>query len=158
LPPFEKPELAALWKLAGELGLAMQVHFEPRYAPAFERYIKDFPDVRVLIDHLGRPFQGTEKEHAVVVGWAKYKNVMMKLSSVPDRAKYPHRYPAKVVRQLTEAFGADRLMFGGGYDAKATGASYRAERERVRELLALLSADEQAKVFGGTAAKVFQFV
>lgn len=157
LPPFEKPELAALWKLAGDLGLAVQVHFEPRYAPGFERYVKDFPDVRVLIDHLGRPFQGTEKEHAVVVGWAKYKNVVMKLSSVPDRTKYPHRDPAKVVRQLTDAFGADRLMYGGGYDAKATGASYRAERERVRELLAHLSADDQAKVFGGTAAKVFKF-
>ena len=30
LPPFGKPELRDLWKLAGDLGLAVQLHFEPR--------------------------------------------------------------------------------------------------------------------------------
>jgi predicted TIM-barrel fold metal-dependent hydrolase len=111
----------------------------------------------VLIDHLGRPFQGTSKEHAVIFGWAKYDHVVMKLSAVPSRGTYPHRDPAPVVKQLTEAFSADRLMYGGGFGAKATGASYRAERERIAGLLTHLSADDQAKVFGGTAAKLFQF-
>ena len=111
----------------------------------------------MLIDHLGRPFQGTPKEHAVVVGWAKYENVVMKLSSVPVQTTYPHRDPAPVVKQLTDAFGADRLMHGGGYSATATGASYRKERERVAGLLAHLSAADRAKVFGGTAARLFGF-
>jgi predicted TIM-barrel fold metal-dependent hydrolase len=157
LPPFEKPELRDLWKLAGDLGLAVQLHFEPRYGAAFEPYIKEFKSVLVLIDHLGRPFQGTPKEHAVVVGWAKYDHVVMKLSAVPSRGTYPHRDPAPVVKQLAEAFRADRLMYGGGFGAKATGASYRAERERIAGLLTHLSADDRAKVFGGTAAKLFRF-
>jgi predicted TIM-barrel fold metal-dependent hydrolase len=157
LPPFEKPELRELWKLAGELGLAVQLHFEPRYAPGFEPYIKEFKSVRVLIDHLGRPFQGTPKEHAVVVGWSKYDHVVMKLSAVPDRRTYPHRDPAPVVKELAKAYGADRLMYGGGYSAKATGESYRAERERIGSLLTDLSAADRDKVFGGTAAKLFRF-
>jgi predicted TIM-barrel fold metal-dependent hydrolase len=157
LPPFGKPELRALWKLAGDLGLAVQLHFEPRYAPGFEPYIREFKTVRVLIDHLGRPFQGTPKEHAVVVGWAKYPNTVLKLSAVPDRLTYPHRDPAPVVKQLAEVFGADRLMYGGGFGAKATGASYRKERERVAGPLADLSTADRAKVFGGTAAKLFGF-
>ena len=69
LPPFGKPELKALWRQAGELGLAVQLHLEPRYAPELEPLIEDFTDVRVVIDHLGRPFQGTPKEHAVIVRW-----------------------------------------------------------------------------------------
>jgi predicted TIM-barrel fold metal-dependent hydrolase len=157
LPPFEKPELRDLWKVAGELGLAVQLHFEPRYAPGFEPYIKEFKSVRVLIDHMGRPFQGTPKEHAVVIGWSKYDHTVMKLSAVPDRRTYPHRDPAPVIKQLTEAFGADRLMYGGGYGSKATGDSYRAERERIAGFLGHFSADDRAKVFGGTAAKVFRF-
>lgn len=157
LPPFGKPELRDLWKLAGDLGLAVQLHFEPRYVPGFEPYIKEFKSVRVLIDHLGRPFQGTEKEHAVVVGWAKYDHVVMKLSAVPSRRSYPHRDPQPVVKQLTEAFGADRLMYGGGYGANATGKSYRAEREGVAGLLAHLSDVDRAKVLGGTAARLFGF-
>jgi predicted TIM-barrel fold metal-dependent hydrolase len=157
LPPFGKPELRDLWKLAGDLGLAVQLHFEPRYAPGFEPYVKEFKAVRVLIDHLGRPFQGTEKEYAVVVGWAKYDNVVMKLSSVPEKRTYPHRDPAAVVKELADAFGADRLMYGGGYGAKATGESYRAERERTAGMLAHLSAADRAKALGGTAARLFGF-
>jgi predicted TIM-barrel fold metal-dependent hydrolase len=156
LPPFGKPELTTLWKQISDLGLAVQLHFEPRYAEGFEPLIKEFKDTRVLIDHLGRPFQGTEKEHAVVLKWAKYANVVMKLSSVPDKKAYPHRDPQPVVKQLTEAFGADRLMFGGGFSATATGKSYRAERDRVAGLLAHLTEADRAKIFGGTATKLFK--
>jgi predicted TIM-barrel fold metal-dependent hydrolase len=157
LPPFGQPELRELWKQLSELGLAVQLHFEPRYAKGFEPLIQEFKDTRVLVDHLGRPFQGTAKEHAVVLGWAKYAHVVMKLSSVPDNRQYPHRDPQPVVKQLTEAFGADRLMYGGGFSATATGQSYRAERERVAGLLAHLTASDRAKIFGGTAAKLFGF-
>ncbi len=157
LPPFDRPELKALWKAAGDLGLAVQLHFEPRYAPGFEPLVREFPSVRVLVDHLGRPFQGTEKEHAVVLRWAKYDHVVMKLSAVPDKGTYPHRDPAKAVKELADAFGPDRLMAGGGFGPKATGATYRAERERVAGMLAHLSAADRAKVFGGTAAKLFGF-
>ncbi|VTR91262.1 amidohydrolase 2 : Amidohydrolase 2 OS=Cyclobacterium marinum (strain ATCC 25205 / DSM 745) GN=Cycma_1926 PE=4 SV=1: Amidohydro_2 [Gemmata massiliana] len=156
LPPFGKPELTALWKQIAELGLAVQLHFEPKYAEGFESLIKEFKSTRVLIDHLGRPFQGAAKEYERVLSWAKYANVVMKLSSVPDKKAYPHRDPQPVVKQLTEEFGADRLMFGGGYNEKATGKSYRAERERVAGLLAHLSDADRAKIFGGTAAKLFK--
>jgi predicted TIM-barrel fold metal-dependent hydrolase len=157
LPPFGKPELRAFWKLAGELGLAVQLHVEPRWAEGFEPYIREFTGVRVFVDHLGRPFQGTPKEHAVVLGWAKYPHVVVKLSAVPDRRAYPHQDPQPVIRRLTDAFGADRLMYGGGFSAKATGASYRQERERIAGFLAHLSEADRAKVVGGTAAKLMGF-
>jgi predicted TIM-barrel fold metal-dependent hydrolase len=157
LPPFGKPELRTLWKTAGELGLAVQLHFEPRWAEGFEPLIREFKDVRVLVDHMGRPMQGTAKEHERVVGWAKFPHVVMKLSAVPSKTAYPHRDPQGVVKQLTDAFGAERLMFGGGFDAKATGESYRKERERVAVLLAHMTAADRDKVFGGTAAKAFGF-
>ena len=92
-----------------------------------------------------------------VTWWAKFDQVVMKLSAVPDRRSYPHRDPAPVVKQLAEAFGADRLMYGGGYGAKVTPAAYKVERERVAGFLAHLSAADRAKVLGGTAAKVFGF-
>ena len=55
LPPFGKPELRQLWKLAADNGLAVQLHFEPQYAQGFEPLIKEFKDTPVIIDHLGRP-------------------------------------------------------------------------------------------------------
>jgi len=158
LPPFGKPELRGLWKMAGELGLAIQLHFEPRYAPGFEPLIKEFADTAVIIDHLGRPLQGTPREHAVVVGWSRYKNTVMKLSSLPPKRSYPHRDIAPIIKQLADAYGADRMIYGGGFNATATPESYRAYRERARSYISHLSSADQAKVFGGTAAKLLGLV
>jgi predicted TIM-barrel fold metal-dependent hydrolase len=157
LPPFGKPELKDLWKTAGDLGLAVQLHFEPRYAEGFEPLIRDFKDVKVIIDHLGRPFQGTPKEHEVVVKWSRFANTIMKISAVPDKTQYPHRDVGPIVKQLTDAFGADRLIYGGGFSERATGDSYRKERERIAHFLAHLSKKDQDKVLGGTAMKLFRF-
>jgi len=157
LPPFGKPALRRLWQAAADLGLAVQLHFEPRHAPGFEPLIKDFPKTTVIIDHLGRPLQGTPEEHAVVVRWAKYDNTVMKLSAIPDQRQYPHRDVRPIVKELVEAWGPKRLIYGGGFDDKATGESYRTAREAVRVHLAALSADEHALVLGGNAARLFGF-
>lgn len=157
LPPFGTPELRALWERIGALGLAVQLHFEPRYAPGFEPMIEACPETTVIIDHLGRPFQGTPEEHAVVVSWSRFPNTVMKLSSLPEKGQYPHRDIAPVIRTLTDAYGADRLIYGGGFGAGATGASYRAYRERLLSYLKHLSAEDQAKVLGGNAARLFGF-
>jgi predicted TIM-barrel fold metal-dependent hydrolase len=157
LPPFGKPELRQLWKQATDAGLAIQLHFEPRYAPGFEPLIREFRDTRVIIDHLGRPFQGTPEEHAVVVRWSRFPNTIMKLSSLPATSTYPHRDVLPVVKQLTEAYGPDRMIYGGGFDVKATPQSYRAAFDRARSFLAHMPAADQAKILGGNAVRVFGF-
>jgi predicted TIM-barrel fold metal-dependent hydrolase len=156
-PPFGKPQMKALWKQAADLGLAVQIHFEQRYAPGFEPYVKEFAKTTVIIDHLGRPFQGTPKEHKVVIDWGKHKNVVMKISSLPEAEKYPHRKIAPIVKSLSDAYGAERLIYGGGWSAGVSAKAYRAERERIAGYLAHLSADERAAVLGGNAAKLFGF-
>ena len=157
LPSFGKPELRRLWTMATDHGLAVQLHFEPRYAPGFEPLIREFSKTRVIIDHLGRPFQGTPTEHAVVVRWARFENTVMKLSAIPDKTTYPHRDAAPVIRELTGAWGAERMIYGGGFSAEATGASYAQAFEKARSLLSHLSDADQAKILGGTAARLFGF-
>jgi predicted TIM-barrel fold metal-dependent hydrolase len=159
LPPFGKPELERLWKLAGENGLAMQLHFEPRYAPGFEPLIREFPDTPVIVDHLGRPLQGTPEEHAVVIGWSKYKNVVMKISSLPTARTYPHRQIQPVLNRLVEAYGPERLIYGGGFRGpETTGESYRAAFEYGAKLLSeKLSPAQVEQVLGGNAQRLFRF-
>lgn len=157
LPPFGKPELRKLWRAATENGLAIQLHFEPRYAPGFEPFIKEFKDTKVIIDHLGRPLQGTKEEHAVVVRWSRFKNTVMKLSSLPSSRSYPHRDIAPTIKQLTDAYGADRMIYGGGFNAAATGKSYLAAFERARGFISHLSEAEQNKILGENAVRLFGF-
>jgi predicted TIM-barrel fold metal-dependent hydrolase len=157
LPPFGKPELRELWKTAGELGLAVQIHFEPRYAPGFEPLIAEFSDTTVIIDHLGRPFQGIPEEHEVVVRWSRFENTVMKLSSIPAQTSYPHRDITPVIKRLVAEFGPERMIYGGGFSAGATPETYRAAFDRAESFIAHLPADQRAMVLGGNAAKLFGF-
>ena len=157
LPPFGKPELRELWRAAAELGLGVQLHFEPRFGIGFEPLIKEFAQTTVVIDHLGRPFQGTREDHAAIVRWARFPNTVMKISSLPTPEEQPLEKVTAVIRELAGAFGAGRMIYGGGFDENATAESYRAYRERTRGMLVGMSAADQAKVLGGTAARVFGF-
>jgi predicted TIM-barrel fold metal-dependent hydrolase len=157
MPPFGKPELRELWRKSADLGLMIQLHFEPRWAPGFEPLIEEFSGTTVIIDHLGRPLQGTPAEHARVVGWSKYKNTVIKLSAIPPKTQFPHRDAAPFVRNAVDAFGPDRIIYGGGFEPGATGASYLAARERLLGFVSHLSPADQDKVSGGTAAKLFKF-
>ena len=159
LPPFGKPELKQLWKLAGEHGLAVQLHFEPRYAPGFEPLIREFSATTVIIDHLGRPLQGTPEEYAVVVGWAKFENTVMKVSSLPTERAYPHRQIQPIVNQLCDAFGPERMIYGGGFSGpETTGESYLAAFQYAERLLSeKLSREQIHAVLHDNAQRLFKF-
>lgn len=157
LPPFGKPELRNLWKTAADLGLALQLHFEPRYAPGFEPLIQEFSKTTVIIDHLGRPFQGTPEDHETVVRWARFENTIMKLSSIPPAESYPHRDIAPVIRRLVSEYGSKRIIYGGGFGAETTPQSYRAAFERARSYIRSLPESDQADILGGNAGRLFGF-
>ncbi len=157
MPPFGKPELRALWRAAADAGLAMQLHFEPRWAIGFAPLIDEFRSTTVIIDHLGRPLQGTEDEHAIVIRWADKPNTIIKLSAIGEVTQYPHRDSTPAIRALTSTYGADRMIWGGTFSNTSTPESYRAERERTQRFISHLSAADQAKIMGGTAARVFAF-
>ena len=158
LPPFGKPELRTLWKLAADNGLAMQLHFEPRWCAGFEPLIKEFRETPVLIDHLGRPLQGTPEEWGRVARWADFPNTHVKLSSLGGTRSYPHREIQPFVAKLLKAYGPDRMIYGGGYSAEANGASYRTAHDYARYFLGDLKTADQARVLGGNAAKLMHFI
>jgi predicted TIM-barrel fold metal-dependent hydrolase len=61
-------------------------------------------------------------------------------------------------RKRERKVGPDRLIYAGGWGEGSTAETYRASVERVRSFVSDLSASDQAKVLGGTAAKLFGFV
>lgn len=155
LPQFDSLAMRKLWRAATDLGLAVQLHFEPRYAPRLEPLIREFSQTQVIIDHLGRPFQGTPEEYTVVLRWAELPNTWIKLSSIPEQTQYPHRDIRPVISQLSQTFGAERMLYGGGFNYRATATSYREAFDRVASLLDGLSTSQLAKVLGGNADRLF---
>ena len=157
IPDFSKPGVGRVWKMAAELGLAVQLHFEPKYAGGFEKFIREYPRTTVVIDHLGRPLQGTAAEHDLVFRWARYKNTIIKVSSLPAADAKSPKSIGPIIRRLVDDYGPRRTIYGGGFNGAATPASYRAYRQRVAAYLQKLSQRELGMVLGGTAARVFGF-
>lgn len=157
LPPFGKPELTRLWKAAGDLGLAVQLNCEPRFAAGFEPLIRDFPKTIVIIDHLGLPYTNREGEHATIMKWARFPNTVMKISALPDRKKEPDRDVSPMLREMVRTFTPQRLIYGGGFNDTSSGEAYREHREEIRKHFSHLPASDKALIFGGNAIRLFGF-
>lgn len=157
LPPWDKPELKQLWKLATDLGLAVQLHLEPRYAPRFTPLIKEFKDTTVIIDHLGRPLQGTPEERSHVVKWSALPNTVMKLSSFPAPGEDGKEKLKPVVKQLVAEFGSDRLICGGGIYQLKNREGVAPIFNRIAEYLGPMNMDDLNKIYGINAHRLFKF-
>ncbi|WP_026463052.1 amidohydrolase family protein [Adhaeribacter aquaticus] len=158
LPPFGKPEMRQLWKLAADNGLAMQLHFEPKYASGFEPYLKEFRQTHVILDHLGRPLQATSPlEYKLIESWANYPNTIIKFSNLSPVQASPDPAIMPYVQQMIKAYGPDRMIWGGGFNHTYTGAKYQQDQAYARSFLTNLSAAEKARIMGGNAARLFKF-
>src|ERR1041385_5268042 len=98
------------------------MHFIPYYAPQIAALAEQFPQMPVILDHLARAGQGTPAEYDNVLKLAKLPRVIMKFSGVTysSKAGYPFRDVQPLVRRTYDAFGADRMVWGGlGMDMAA---------------------------------------
>ena len=147
IPSLLSAQVQTLWARAGDLGLVIQMHLVPRYARDVAELVKTFPKIPVLIDHLGRPAQGSKEEYEYVIRLAQFENVYMKLSGIKHISKetFPHHDAKPLVHHVVETFGSERMVWGGD------------ELPLVEAQLDFLSQEERQKILGETAAKLFGF-
>jgi predicted TIM-barrel fold metal-dependent hydrolase len=135
------------WQAAGDLGLAIQMHCIPLHAPEMTALAREFSDTPVLIDHLARWKQGTPEQYGQILAMAASGNVYMKFSG-------PFRDSGDVVKRTFDAFGPDRMMWGGlGMNM----AAFRKASAQFEEQFRFASATDRQKIRGLTAARLFRF-
>lgn len=116
---------------------------------------------RLVLDHLGKPEIGGASEadwsrhlHAV----AALPHVLCKVSGLVTEVVAAHLDRDILRRHLDtalHAFGPQRLMFGSDWPVCLLRAEYADVAALVREWSTALSADEQALLWGGTAARCY---
>ncbi|MEO7652122.1 MAG: amidohydrolase family protein [Bryobacteraceae bacterium] len=150
------PGMKETWRAAATLGLAVQMHFIPRYAPQIAKLAAEFRSAPVILDHLARAGQGGPGEYDQVLRLAQFPQVIMKFSGIAHSSKQDHPYlDAKpLVRRAFHAFGADRIIWGG------LGMNM-AEFEKASALLDLMfdfaQESDRVKIRGANAMKLFSF-
>lgn len=150
-----------MWKVGGEDGLAMCCLTDPASLPVIQKMCRKYPDTTVVIDHfarVGMTGEVDQKQLDQLLALAEFKNTYVKTSAfyALGLKKPPYTDLAPMFRQVRDAFGSKRLMWGSDCPYQVQGEhTYKASVALVQEGLDFLPAEEKADIMKGTAEKVF---
>jgi predicted TIM-barrel fold metal-dependent hydrolase len=146
------PRMHQVWRKAADLDLAIQMHFLPHHAPEIAALCGRYPQVRVILDHMGRAGMGTTADVVKVLALAQFPNVYFKYSGWSYFSN-PQIKVADVVKNAHAQFGADRILWGTlGMNA----TQYAAAQRLFQEHWSFAPTADQNKVRGLTAMKLFR--
>jgi L-fucono-1,5-lactonase len=155
-----RPALAPLLDVMARSGLVFDALTKPRHLPRLLRLIDRHPDLSFVLDHGGKP----DLVSGEIAAWqdditrlAERPNIVCKLSGLVTEAKPDWQIAdlRRAVDHLCACFGPRRLLWGSDWPVVDLAGGYARWFEATQTMLAELSADEQAEVFGGTAARVY---
>lgn len=158
----DAPAHDALWDAAAETGAILQYHLWPRHAVPLRRMIARHPNVRVIVDHLGKP-DVTEAppypSFQPVLDLADFPNVWVKIGDyqIASREAFPWRDTIPFVAALKEAFGPERMIWGTGYAGKTRLVPLAQALRYVQEELPCLSRSDLDQVLDHTPRRLFGF-
>jgi len=143
-------------------GLVYDILIFERQLPQAIQLVDRNPSQVFVLDHIAKP---RIKEHAMspwtenIRKLAQRKNVYCKISGMVTEADYQHWAPADLhpyFEIVLEAFGPKRLMFGSDWPVALVGVQYKQWVDTVKNATKRLSADEQARFWGGTAIEAYK--
>ncbi|MDA0335323.1 MAG: amidohydrolase family protein [bacterium] len=153
----------AQWRAASELGLIVSAPCRPAWllSAAFDEVIETFPDLRIVIEHLGgvgpdivAPY---EEFRQVLAHVSAHPNLSMKLPGFGEFCPVPLPFDPipPLARLALDAFGPQRLMWGSDYPPVSSREGYDNSLRVPLEYFADLSAADRGAIFGATAQSVW---
>ncbi len=153
-------ESQAVWKLASELGLVVDVE-GPREdwretMQVILEYADQFPHLRIVLDHvyspaIAEPNFGIDDRYA---GLAAHDNITYKFTCLNmDVIREQGARPEEVLRRVVDFYGPDKVMWGS--DIGTSSGTYKEMVSRAIDSTKLLTEDERRKVLHDTGRRVF---
>jgi L-fuconolactonase len=141
-------------------GLVFDALVLPRHLPKLRAVIDRHPDLTFVLDHCGKPRLATGE----IAEWqrdigllAEYPNIVCKLSGLATEAAPNWQITdlRQAVDHVVECFGPQRLLWGSDWPVVNLAGGYAKWFAATKTLLADLSLDEKAAIFGGNAARIY---
>ena len=144
----QDPRMLACWKALAAMGVGIQMHFIPAQARNIYALASKVPDTTVILDHMGRPGDGTQEEYRDVLKLSELPRVIMKYSNW-DAYKGDL---GQLARRIYDSFGPDRVIWGV---LGNTIEDHQKLSARFEESLAFAPERERAKIRAGNAQRLF---
>ena len=164
----------------GRRGLSFDAWLFHPQLPELIDLARQFPDTTIILDHLGGPigigrFAGRRAETFTewkrdMASLAACPNVSVKLGALNmsftamDAVDLPRPHTSEETARLQrdhiltaiDLFGPDRCMFESNFPVDMRSISYNLLWNSFKRVTAELAADERAKLFAGTARRVYR--
>lgn len=147
-------------------GLSLDiVTAHPRHLEVASIVADRHPDLRIVIDHLGRPpIGGTRHDFrawsAQIDNLATHPLVFAKVSGLYNNVGSPRDWTPDGIRLFVihalNAFGSDRLMFGGDWPVCQTAGGYERSLAAIEAVLDGLTHLERDSILGNSAAEFYR--
>jgi len=151
------PEGNAFFGTAAELGLIASIACRPHQQPAIRKVAEQFPEMPILIHHLGMVSADEGSPHAglkQVLDSARLPNIYIKLSGFAYAAQRKYDYPYSDVHWLVRAeyehFGPHRMCWGSDYPVVRFFMTYRQALEAFRTHCSFVPDADKEQILGGT--------
>lgn len=156
------PDQDPIWRRAEDLGVCFIVYGPATHLPAVEPIIARFPNVPVVLDHIGGAPTDEDPPYPLlsnVLNMARYPKVYVKLTPQSHKSKlpYPHEDTFPTFRRLYDAFGPERLMWGTNFPGVLKGVGYLPALEMFSKHLDFLTDSDKEWLFSKAALKVWKF-
>ena len=156
------PDQDRIWQKAEELGASFLSFGPAEKQPAVEPIVARYPNVKVILDHLGGAPTLEEAPYPLlqnVLNFAKYPNVYVKFTPQAGQSKedFPLADTHSTYERLYDAFGPQRLMWGTDFPHIFRNIGYPKAVEMFRDHMPFLSEEDKEWLFAKTALSVWSF-
>jgi len=170
-----QPQFVKSVQLLGEMGKSFDLCMRPTELADGAALAQKCPDTQFIVDHCGNadlaawlpkanqttaPGHTVEQWKADMGKLAKLPNVICKISGIVARAPkgWTPEYLAPVIDFCLDAFGPDRVVFGGDWPVCKLGASYAEWVNGLKRIIASRPLADQKKLLHDNAVKHYRLV
>ena len=157
-----RPEVLQGLGILSSRGLSFDyVGILPRHLEHVPLVAQRLPDLRIVIDHLGKPpiaARAWEPWSTLIARAARMPNVFAKLSGLDAGGAdtWTAADIAPYIDRALQLFGPERLMFGSDWPVANLRGGYGKVWRETNRVLARLSRDERDRILGGTAIAFYR--
>lgn len=151
------PKTFAVWEYMAEINMTVAIQTTSIGLPTVEEILERFPEVNIVLDHLGRPdlTDGPPYNNvAPLWGLSRFDNLYLKITPRTfDLSEKAPATPETFFPKLVAEFGAERLAWGSNFPANT--GSLKDLVEQGHRCFAALKDAERKAIWAGTAEKLY---
>lgn len=156
---FGDPSTHPLWETAARLKMVVSLLSSPEHAPTIGRLAERFPEVPIVLDHMGHP-RVEEGVHGAafqaLLQLARHPRIFIKASGFYhfSREPFPYTDCHGLLRSVYDCFGPQRILWGSDFPHVVPSCGY-ARSLLMPETALKWTAAERESVMGGNALRLY---